>query len=310
MRGPVAEAAERASAGWRATIALLSRLPQPALSRAFGRLARVPLPPAVRRPVLLSFARFAGIDLSEVEHSIESFPTLDAFFVRTLRPGLRSWPVDALAAGSPVDGVVGALGRVDEGTLLQAKGRRYSAAALLDDTEAAARYEGGAFLTIYLSPRHYHRVHAPVGDVVVRARHVPGRLLPVNEAAVLEVPSLFPRNERLIADLAGPLGRTAVIAVGAYNVGRISASFDAHWGGAAPEGGITNRAGVVFPETRVYDPPVPMPRGEELMAFHLGSTVVLLFERDVTLEPLRMHAEIRLGETVARTLRGTSSRRV
>lgn len=291
---------DRVGTGWRTLLALLARLPQPALSRAFGRLARVPIPPALRRRVLLAFARFAGVDLDEVEHPLESFGTLDAFFVRTLRPGLRSWPDDPCVAGSPVDGVAGSAGTVHDGTALQAKGRTYSIAALLDDAAEARRYEGGSFLTLYLSPRHYHRIHAPIGDSVVRARHVPGRLMPVNDAAVRQVPDLFPRNERLIAWLDGPLGRVAVVAIGAYNVGRISAAFDPEWGGSARSDGITNRPGVEAPSTRVYEPPVRMRRGDDLMAFHLGSTVVLLFEPGVSLEALRPGTEVRLGEPVAR----------
>lgn len=285
--------ADGAGAGWRATLAVLGRLPQPALSRAFGRLARVPIPATMRGVVLRSFARFAGIDLSEVERPLEAYGTLDAFFVRRLKPGLRSWPTTTAAAGSPVDGVVGAYGAIHDDTLVQAKGHTYGATQLLDDP-GGARFEGGAFLTLYLSPRHYHRIHAPTGETVVRARHVPGRLMPVNDAAVRQVPRLFPRNERLIAWLDGPLGRVAVVAVGAYNVGRISAAFDPRWG--ADHGGVTNRKGAV-PETREYAQPIA--RGQELMAFHLGSTVVLLFEPGVRLEPLERGTDIRLGTTIA-----------
>jgi phosphatidylserine decarboxylase len=95
---------------------------------------------------------------------------------------------------------------------------------------------------------------------------------------VAHVPDLFARNERLLCYIDGPLGRVAVVAVGAYNVGRISAAFDAAWN--APAGAsawVTNRRGLQI-ERRTYDPPVPVDRGDELMTFHLGSTVVLVFE--------------------------------
>lgn len=278
--------------GWRATLAVLRRLPQPALSRAFGRFARLPIPRTLRPVVLGAFARATGIDLSEVERPLEAYGTLDAFFVRRLKPGLRAWPQDPATAGSPVDGVVGSHGPIRGDTLVQAKGRTYSAAMLLDEPEPD-RFEGGRFLTLYLSPRHYHRIHAPTGDVVVKARHVPGRLMPVNDAAVRQVPDLFPRNERLITWLDGPLGRVAVVAVGAYNVGRISAAFDPSWG----VHGVTNRRGAAA-ASRTYA--LPVRRGDELMAFHLGSTVVLLFEPGVRLEPLESGAGIRLGAPIAR----------
>lgn len=282
---------------WRATLRLLTRLPQGALSRGFGRLADVHLPPRLRRPVLRAFARATGIDASEAELPLDAYPTINRFFVRRLRPGLRAWPDAADVAGSPVDGTVGQSGVIREGTLVQAKGRSYTAADLLADEREAARYDGGAFLTLYLSPRDYHRIHAPCGGRIARARHVPGALLPVNAPAVLHVDRLFPRNERLLCTIDGPLGRIAVVAVGAYNVGRISAAFDPLWNGG-PRGWITNR-GTRTDEERRYDPPLPVERGAEVMAFHLGSTVVLLFEPGVRLQPLEPGARIRLGSAIA-----------
>ena len=289
---------------WRGVLALLARLPQGALSRGFGRVADVPLPRPLRRPLLSAFAGAVGIDLDEVELPLEAYPTLDAFFVRRLKPGLRPFPGDGGVAGSPVDGVVGQLGGVRGGRAIQAKGRDYAVSQLLDDEDAARRYEGGSFLTLYLSPRHYHRIHAPHGGAVPAARHIPGALLPVNAPAVARVPDLFPRNERLVCYVDGPLGRIAVVAVGAFNVGRISAAFDAAWG-TGPAGTVSNRRGA-RPETRHYSPPITVSAGAELMAFHLGSTVVCLFEAGAArLEHgLAPGAEVRLGGPIARAAAG------
>ena len=282
---------------WRATLALLRRLPQGALSRGFGRMADVPIPPALRGAVLGAFARAVGADVDEAELPLEAYPTLNRFFTRRLKSGARRWPADPAAVASPVDGAVGQLGTVREGRLIQAKGRMYDVARLLEEDDAAARYEGGAFVTLYLSPKDYHRIHAPVAGEIRRARHVPGALLPVNAPSVAHVPELFARNERLMCAIDGPLGSTAVVAVGAYNVGRISAAFDAAWN--APPGGsawVTNRRG---PQSaaRTYDPPIPVRRGDEIMTFHLGSTVVLLFEpgRVELLPSLQPGDAVRLG---------------
>ena len=292
---------------WRLILALLGRLPQGSLSRAFGGVADVPLPRPLRRPVLGAFATAVGIDVGEAELPLEEYGSLNTFFVRRLRPGARSWPTDSAVLASPVDGILGQLGRVTEGRLLQAKGRWYSAAELLADPGGAAPYEGGSFVTLYLSPRHYHRIHAPCGGSIARAEHVPGALLPVNRAAVAHVPNLFSRNERLIAYLDGAtVGKVAVVAVGAYNVGRISAAFDPEWQGTGADGGtpppspapsVTNRRGVAATMHR-YDPPVRVAMGDEIMAFHLGSTVVLLTEPGAPRlrADLRPGVPIRLGE--------------
>jgi phosphatidylserine decarboxylase len=263
---------------WRTILALLGTLPQGALSRSFGRIADLPLPRALRRPVLGAFARAVGVDLSEAELPLDEYASLNAFFVRRLKPGARSGPRATTCSPRRWTESPGSSGTVTGGRAVQAKGRWYSVAELLGDDAEAARFEGGQFITIYLSPRHYHRIHAPAAGAIAVARHLPGLLLPVNEPAVAHVPDLFARNERLLCHIDGPIGRVGVVAVGAYNVGRISAAFDAEWNAPADTGSwVTNRRGLA-PATHRYDPPVPMALGDELMAFHLGSTVVLLLE--------------------------------
>jgi phosphatidylserine decarboxylase len=282
------------SRGWRVMLAALGRLPQGALSRGFGRLADTPIPRALRGPILGAFARTVGIDVSEAEQPLQAYTSLNNFFVRKLKPGARPWATPVNAAGSPVDGVIGQFGTIEGGTLLQAKGRHYSVGALLDDPAEAERYQHGRFLTLYLSPRHYHRIHAPMSGDIPRGVHLPGALLPVNAPSVTHIPELFARNERLLCYIDGTLGRVAVVAVGAYNVGRISAAFDPEW--QVPP---TNRR-QARAQVHDYAPPIRVVGGDEIMAFHLGSTVVLLFEPGVQLHArLQAGTEIRLGSVIA-----------
>lgn len=260
---------------------------------------RVPVPRPLRRHLLGALAWALRMDLTEASDPIAAYRSASALFTRELKPDARSWPDRDEVAGSPVDGIVGQSGRIDEGRVLQAKGREYTIADLLDDERMAERFAGGSYLTIYLSPRHYHRIHAPVAGTVSRARHVPGRLLPVNTPAVRLVDRLFPRNERLITYIEGgaddipavdtAASTVAVVAVGAFNVGRITAAFD--------ETLVTNRRGA-RPETRLYNPPVRVSRGAELMTFHLGSTVVLLFGAGTSLRPLEPGSPILLGAPI------------
>lgn len=284
---------ELPSATWRAILGLLQRLPQAAFSRGLGQIADVRIPRALRRAVVGSFARAVGIDISEAEKPIEEYESINQFFVRRLKPGARSWPTDPSVLASPVDGIVGQLGPIHDGSLIQAKGRSYAAAALLNSQEEAIEYLGGSFLTIYLSPRHYHRIHTPIAGSISFARHVPGALLPVNEPAVTHIPDLFARNERVLAAIDSAAQRIAIVAVGAYNVGRISAAFDPDWGPWVSN--VARRQG----ETRTYTPPKTVETGQEIMAFHLGSTVVLLFQPGVELEPLVPGQEVRLGQPIA-----------
>ena len=273
----------------RALLAALRVLPKNALSRLVGGLTRVRAPRSVRCAAMRAFAARYGVDLTECGE-LESFETFVDFFSRPLRPGLRPIALGDDVIVSPVDGVVSQAGRAEGGQLLQAKGIYYTLEALLGDAAAAARFRGGAFATLYLSPRDYHRIHFPLGGRIVGYRYLPGRLWPVNAASVRGVPGLFTVNERLATLLGTPLGACAVVAVGATIVGRIRAYYDP----AAP---VSNqpRAEQLAHD---YATPIPVEKGQELGAFEMGSTVILLFEpgRAALLETVVEGARVRVGE--------------
>jgi phosphatidylserine decarboxylase len=176
---------------------------------------------------------------------------------------------------SPCDSRVHSIGQVPESGLLeQIKGRTYALAALLASEEDARIFARGAHATLYLSPSMYHRVHSPVDGVIRAWRYVPGRLFPVNALAVRHVEALFAVNERVSILIDTPeFGAVAVIMVGATNVGRMSLSFADLVTNSGRPGAVT-----------VPPSPIPIARGQELGAFNLGSTVVLLVA-DPRLEP-------------------------
>jgi phosphatidylserine decarboxylase len=239
----------------------------PVLSRLTGRLSDLPLPPAVLAPAIRAYARAFGADLSEAAQPPAAFASFNAFFTRQLRPGVRPIAGGEGVVVSPSDSRLRAIGPVPpDGRLEQVKGSSYSVEALLGSAEDAAPFRRAVCATLYLSPAMYHRVHSPVDGRVRAWRHVPGRLFPVNGAGVRSVPGLFTRNERvaLFVDTEAH-GPVAVVLVGAANVGRMSLAFTDL---------VTNRG---RPAGRVVPPePVPIRRGDELGAFNLGSTVVLL----------------------------------
>jgi phosphatidylserine decarboxylase len=272
-------------------ISALRLLPKNALSRAVGALTRWRAPAPVRLAAMRAFARRYGIDLSECP-DVEVYRSFGEFFARPLRPGLRPVAPGDEVVVSPVDAVVSETGVAAGGRLVQAKGIDYTAAALLGDGALAAGLEGGAYATLYLSPRDYHRIHFPLGGAITGWRYVPGRLWPVNPASVRTVPGLFAVNERLVTALDTPLGRCAVVAVGATVVGRVHAYYD-------PTVPHTNQPSAPV-RRRDYETPIPVEKGQELGAFEMGSTVILLFERGrVRLDPrLAPGARVRVGEPI------------
>ncbi len=273
----------------RLLVNVVERLPQGVMSRAWGFVARQKHPALGVALLKRGFVAATGIDMSEAAEPIGHYNTLEELFVRHLRAGARRIDPDPVAVVSPVDGRVAACGLVEGGTLLQVKGRTYSLGRLLSDDQEAARFEGGSYLTLYLSPKDYHRIHAPVAGEISRATVVPGALLPVFDEAVQAIDELFARNERLITYLdSADVGRMAVVKVGATLVGRISVTYDKTL--------HTNVAGQARQDLN-YAPALPMAKGAELGAFELGSTVVLVFEpQRVKLETLALGDAVRMGQ--------------
>jgi phosphatidylserine decarboxylase len=274
---------------------ILKRLPNALLSRAFGRLSDIAFPSPLQASINHGYARLVGADLGEAELPAAQYQTLGSFFTRRLRDGLRPIDEGEGALVSPVDGRISQLGALDHDlTLLQAKGKHYALAELLGSDEDAQRFDGGAFITLYLSPRDYHRIHAPVTGEILSMRYLPGQLLPVNPFAVRSFEALFPRNERLISFLRAEDGtHVAVVKVGATCVGRISLAYDDF---------ITNLSSTHRPLTRHYPSPIPVRRGDELGMFNLGSTVILVVQGpSFALEPtLAPEDPVRLGMRLGR----------
>ncbi len=156
---------------------LLSLLPKNTLSRAVGAACRLPGPPPLVRFAIRRFVKAYGVDASESERPVEEYPTFTEFFTRRLKPGLRPIaPGDSIPV-SPVDGAVGQCGVIEQGKLVQAKGRDYTLPELLsgpDAGEQAARFEGGTYVTIYLAPYNYHRIHSPLAEISPAIPRCPG----------------------------------------------------------------------------------------------------------------------------------------
>lgn len=259
----------------RALIEVLRVLPRAAISRLVGHLAGVRLPPRLQRWEIGAFARAVGVDLSEVDRPLEGFASLQEFFARPLRAGVRPIDDSPSAVVAPCDGLWGEAGRIENGELRQIKGRTYTVSSLIGDSDAAARFEGGQFATLYLAPHNYHRFHTPCGLAIERVDHIPGTLWPVNRAGLEGVANLFARNERLVAHAvvreAAASGRAlCLVAVGATMVGKVRLAFDDL---------TTNQADASSGDrSRTYDPAVEIERGGEWGWFEFGSSIVLLAE--------------------------------
>lgn len=267
--------------------ALHAALPHHLLSWLGARSAR--LDGGILTTVFIRwFVRHYGVNLEEAAQSAPGhYKNFGSFFTRALAENARSQPQAADAVASPVDGVTSACGRIHEDTVFQAKGIGYSATRLLGNADAAERFRNGCFATLYLRPRDYHRVHAPVSGTLRRIRHIPGRLWPVRPWAVAGIEALFTRNERVVLEFETPSGPYALVMVGALMVGGLETRIT-----GPIKGGRSRPA-----EWNLEATDASFERGEEVGRFNFGSTVILLFPAGrVRLDPsLAPERELQLG---------------
>lgn len=196
-------------------------LPKQALTRLAGLGARHE-GGALTTWVIRRFIDHYRVDMQEAaEPDPAAYRSFNEFFTRALREGAR--PVADSALVCPVDGTVSQLGAVQDGRIIQAKGHRYSATALLGgDERLAAPFADGQFATIYLSPRDYHRIHMPCAGQLRQMIYVPGELYSVSPATAAGIPGLFARNERVVCLFEGAFGPWALVLVGATIVGSMA----------------------------------------------------------------------------------------
>lgn len=223
------------------------------------------------------FAQTYGIPVQDAEKSIKEYKSLNDFFTRRLKPGLRPIHEDVSRVVSPVDAMITGIGDIKDGTILNVKGQDYTIDELLNRSPRTVNYNNGFYFVLYLSPTDYHRIHSPISGDILEKEHVPGKVYPVNEFGLRYMKRVLSRNERLITFIQHATGEVAVVKVGALNVSSIQ-----------------------------YVTPLPktLERGQELAYFEFGSTVVLLFE-DGMFEPrpdLKLGSKVKMGEDLGRFL--------
>ena len=264
-------------------------LPQHTLSRLVLRATRVRAA-WFKNALIRGFLRLYAIDMTEaVQPDPFRYGSFNEFFTRALKPDVRMLAKGPREIACPVDGAISEAGKIDGARLLQAKGRHYTLEELLAWRGWAKHFEGGSFATIYLAPFNYHRVHMPLEGRLRETVYVPGRLFSVNAATASLVPRLFARNERVLTWFDTSFGEFALILVGALNVGSIA----------------TVWAGDITPAAQRVVTPLPpqdvrLDKGEEIGRFNMGSTVILLFQKDRARwhDDLRAGAPVRLGQSL------------
>jgi len=266
-------------------------IPKQALTVLAGKLASANAG-SLTTSVIRWFVGRYNVNMAEAANpDIASYKSFNEFFTRPLKEGAR--PLANADYLCPVDGAISQFGAIARDQIFQAKGHSYSTTALVGgDRELAARFENGSFATLYLSPRDYHRIHMPCDGKLTRMIYVPGALFSVNPTTARGVPGLFARNERVVCVFETDNGPFVLTLVGATIVGSMATVWH----------GVVNppRPGVIR-EWRYDEQNIVLRRGEEMGRFLLGSTVVMLFPKDLlSFNPEWAPAgSIRMGEAMA-----------
>jgi phosphatidylserine decarboxylase len=260
--------------------AILQRLlPKHFLSRVVGFVAKSELP-LIKGLFINIFCLFYKIDLDEAQRGNTSdYRSFNDFFTRALKPGRRTIEGEI---SSPADGTVAALGNIDGDTLIQSKNHSYSLAKLMASNDIDD-FSAGSFITIYLAPHNYHRVHMPWTGELHNATYIPGDIFSVNQSTALHLPDLFARNERLVCRFRTDTGPMAAVLVGAMLVAGIKPA----WLDRAykPRLQITTEMKRTFRQ------------GEELGHFEMGSTVILIFNEQMTFS-VKEGEQVKYGQSI------------
>jgi phosphatidylserine decarboxylase len=239
------------------------------ISRITGSFAKSSL----SRRLIPWFAKTYNIRLEDAEKQWQEYRSLNDFFTRRLKKGLRPIDKGIEILASPVDAAITGMGNIQSGQLLNIKGQNYTLEQLLNQSPRLVNYIDGFYFVLYLSPTDYHRIHTPISGKIIEKEHIAGKVYPVNEFGLRHMRTVLSRNERLVTYMQHEFGEIAVVKVGAMNVSSIQ---------------------YVNPlsETLVV--------GDELAYFEFGSTVVLLIENHTftSKTDLKVGSKVRMGEAL------------
>ncbi len=269
---------------------IIGILPKSSISRIFGYIALIPLPLVFMNMLIKWYSKKFGVNLEEAIIPEKGFKNLNSFFTRKLKDGVLIIDKDEKSLVATTDSRIDEFGDITEDVMIQAKGLDYSLRDLIPSVMAES-FIDGKFITLYLSPGDYHRIHSPVSGKITGFYNIPGKLYSVQESVVKSLKGLFVVNERLVTYIDTGKGMTAVCKIGALNVGKISIPYD----NVVTNKFLRKRNEVIYPDGK--EPVIK--KGEEVGVFNMGSTVIILFEKGmIDFKSFKRGEKVRVGQAI------------
>ncbi len=262
------------------------------ISLYFGKFAKKEFPSPIQKLINSSYVKLMGLNMGEFKHA-RYYKSLNDLFTRELIIK-REIDENQNVIISPTDSLITQCGQIQNDIALQIKGMEYSIEELLTYycSSNFERIKNGSFMNFYLSPKDYHRYHAPCDFKLLKLIHVPGKLYPVNLKYLNKEFELFVQNERVILECVANEKIFYMVFVGALNVGQMVFEF---------ENRVETNTNAKEMKVYTYDN-IEISKGDCLGYFKMGSTVVMLWEHNmVELENI-LNQNIRFGQKVANIL--------
>lgn len=272
-------------------------------SQFIGSLTEKELPVSMREPVYRFYSKCTGVNLEDIRYPLDSFRSIQDFFTRPLRKGIRPMATeDKLSLVSPADSEVIACGDITEDRLPQVKGTSYSVKGFLgsDILKNHKGSQGAAsstwkYIVLYLCPGDYHRFHSPCQFKVDVGKHFSGEMLSVNKLSLKYLNDVFSVNERVVLSGKWAQGDMHYTAVAAHGVGNIKLSFEKNLKTNDPRTVPFYLGGDI--RTRKLETDLAM--GQEVGMFKLGSTIVLVFEASDNMQwNVKPGDKVKVGELI------------
>jgi len=263
-----------------------------AISQTFGKFANKKFPKIIQNTINNAYVQLMHLDMSEF-HSPSTYRSLNALFTRKLKED-RIYSLDGEDFISPCDSLITECGDLIDDYALQIKGMRYSSDELLGEhfsEEEKKIVHKGTFVNFYLSPKDYHRYHIPINLKVLKTAHIPGKFYPVNLPSLNKRVNLFIENERVVLLCETQDKRKFyMILVSALNVGVMQVSF---------EPGIKTNTDAQNSTLYNYEN-LAMNKGDDFGCFEMGSTIVILAEKDFLDLSVKVGDNVKYGDNIAK----------
>ena len=227
--------------------------------------------------------------------NIKEYSSFNHFFIRKLQTSSRPISSSLESVVSPVDGEIVEFGEIDEERLIQAKKFKYKLSNLINKESSMGNYKNGFFVTLYLGPKNYHRIHCPYEGTISETKYIQGSLYGVNSSSHKFISNLYTRNERAWMEIECDNFSYILLCVGASVVGSIIPFWN---------GNVSNKKGVI--SSWVKGPKEDLKkvkRGQELGFFNIGSTIILVFSNNFNPNKnfLSENKSVKFGEIILKT---------